>query len=119
LVPGERSAELVGQGDNLSGDGFPNGFSAMASEWWTVLDSGFGAVPVHAGQVQQHREPCRALDERADRRAAQPEDQIALPMARNGAVLGFGGREVEVLRLVAAGKTNADVADELVISINT
>jgi DNA-binding NarL/FixJ family response regulator len=32
---------------------------------------------------------------------------------------GLSEREVEVLRLVAAGKTNADVVDELVISINT
>ena len=32
---------------------------------------------------------------------------------------GLTQREVEVLRLVAAGKSNADIAGELVISLNT
>jgi pimeloyl-ACP methyl ester carboxylesterase/DNA-binding CsgD family transcriptional regulator len=32
---------------------------------------------------------------------------------------GLSGREVEVLRLLAAGKSNQEIADELVISLNT
>ncbi len=32
---------------------------------------------------------------------------------------GLSGREVEVLRLIAAGRSNKDIADELFISINT
>jgi DNA-binding CsgD family transcriptional regulator len=36
-----------------------------------------------------------------------------------GATAELSSREVEVLRLIAAGKSNAQIADELVISINT
>jgi DNA-binding NarL/FixJ family response regulator len=32
---------------------------------------------------------------------------------------GLSAREVEVLRLIAAGKSNPQIADELVLSINT
>jgi DNA-binding NarL/FixJ family response regulator len=32
---------------------------------------------------------------------------------------GLSAREVEVLRLIAAGKSNPQIADELVISLNT
>jgi DNA-binding NarL/FixJ family response regulator len=32
---------------------------------------------------------------------------------------GLSAREVEVLRLVAAGKSNPQIADELMISLNT
>ena len=33
--------------------------------------------------------------------------------------LGLTNRETEVLRLVAAGRTNPEIADELVVSVNT
>jgi hypothetical protein len=42
--------------------------------------------------VQQHGEAAGALDQRADRRAVKPDDQIALPMAGDGTVVGLGGR---------------------------
>ena len=32
---------------------------------------------------------------------------------------GLSSREIEVLRLVAAGRSNQQIADELVISVNT
>ena len=32
---------------------------------------------------------------------------------------GLSEREVQVLRLVSAGKTNQQIADELIISVNT
>lgn len=46
-------------------------------------------MPLHRRQVQQHREPCRALHQRVDRGTTQPEDEIALPVTRHGPVLGF------------------------------
>jgi DNA-binding NarL/FixJ family response regulator len=36
-----------------------------------------------------------------------------------GAPDGLSPREVEVLRLIAAGRTNQEIADRLVISLNT
>ena len=52
------------------------------------------------------------VTERLERAEAQPETSPAYPG-------GLTQREVEVLRLVAAGKSNADIAEELVISPNT
>jgi hypothetical protein len=42
------------------------------------------AVAVHAGQVQQHGEPCGPLDQRADRGAVQAEDQVAFRKTERG-----------------------------------
>jgi hypothetical protein len=42
-------------------------------------------------QVQEHGEPGRALDECADRRAVEPDDQVAFPVPRDGAVLNLLG----------------------------
>ena len=73
------------------GERVADGFGAVAGERGPVLDPGLDAVAVHAGQVQQHREPGRALDERADRGAVRADDQVAFPVARDGPVLGLGG----------------------------
>jgi hypothetical protein len=39
--------------------------------------------------MEQHREARRTFDQRADRRAAEPEDEVTLPVPRHGAILGF------------------------------
>jgi DNA-binding CsgD family transcriptional regulator len=49
--------------------------------------------------------PARPIDPRPTRAAPHPA--------------GLTGREVEVLRLIAAGRTSKEIADELVITINT
>lgn len=36
--------------------------------------------------MEQHRETRRPFDQRPDRRAADPEDEVAFPMARHRAV---------------------------------
>ncbi|HLF80103.1 MAG TPA: alpha/beta fold hydrolase [Dehalococcoidia bacterium] len=50
-------------------------------------------------------------------------DEVGFPgtasMGQSAPPGGLSGREVEVLRLVAAGKSNPQIADELVISLNT
>src|SRR6266508_3767490 len=63
----------------------------MPGERRPVLDPRLLAVPAHPRQAQEHHEPGRALDERADRGAAEPEDQVAFPMAGHGPVGRLGG----------------------------
>jgi hypothetical protein len=41
--------------------------------------------------MQEHGKPRGSLDERADRRAVESKDQVALPVARHGAILDLGG----------------------------
>nr|BAM13978.1 integrase catalytic protein [Pseudomonas sp. K-62] len=48
------------------------------------------AVPRHRRQMQQHREARRALDQGADRRTAQPENEVSFPMPRHRAILCLG-----------------------------
>jgi hypothetical protein len=62
----------------------------MPGQGGAVRDPGAVAA-VHRREVQEHREAAGPLDEGADRRAAQAEDQVALPMARDGPVGGFNG----------------------------
>ena len=46
-------------------------------------------------------------------------NQVEAGEDRDGKATGLSSRELEVLRLVAAGKSNRQIADELVISLNT
>ena len=55
--------------------------------------------------------------ERAGERSPSPSSSSS--SSPTGAAEGLTGREVQVLRLVAAGRTNRQVADELVISEHT
>ena len=41
--------------------------------------------------MDEHREPGRAFDQRADRGTLQTDDQVAFPVSGDGAVVGLGG----------------------------
>ena len=53
------------------------------------------ALAVLTGQVHQERGAAGALDERADRGPARPDDQVAFPVPGDRAVGGFGGALAE------------------------
>lgn len=61
-------------------------------------------------------EPLLARIEKLAVRAQLTEDQPAVGL---GAELGLTPREVEVLRVLALGRSNAEIAKELFISVNT
>ncbi len=61
----------------------------MTGQGGAILDRFCRAVPFHSRQVQQQREARLALDERADRGAAQAEDEVAFPMAWHRPVRDF------------------------------
>jgi len=42
-------------------------------------------------KVQEHRKALRALDQRADCRAAKTEDKVSLPMSRHCSIGRFSG----------------------------
>ena len=89
---------------------------------WTALDA-----PREVAEIR--RRLARAYDAMGDRDAAALEREAAADaLARLGAPLddgppdrpdGLTDREVEVLRLIAVGRTNRQVADELTISEKT
>jgi LuxR family maltose regulon positive regulatory protein len=54
-----------------------------------------------------------------EQEAAMPESELPASRKASGASLGLTAREVEVLRLLAAGLTDAQIAGQLVISSRT
>lgn len=67
------------------------GERSVAGESRAVLGAGDDAVAVLAWQVDQRREPRGALDEGADRGAAQVDEQVASPVSGNNSVLDLVG----------------------------
>jgi hypothetical protein len=68
LIPGQGAAQLLGQRRDGGGDGVADRLGAVPGQRGTVVDP-WAAMAFHAGQLQQHGEPGRALDQGADRGA--------------------------------------------------
>jgi hypothetical protein len=83
LAPGQRTSQLLGQGRDRARDRVANRLGTMPCERRAVLRPRPAAMARHRRQMEQHREARGTLDQRADRRAAEPEDQVALPVARH------------------------------------
>ena len=62
---------------------------AVACECGAVLDASSRTVAIHGRQVQQHREPPRALHEGSYGRTLDPENKVALPVPRHCPVIRF------------------------------
>jgi hypothetical protein len=88
LVPAQRSAQLLGQRCDRAGDRVTDRLGAVAGERGTVLHP--RALVLHRREMKEHREPGGALDQRADRGALKPENQITLPVSGHRPVLGLG-----------------------------
>ncbi len=69
-------------------------------------------LAVHRGEARLHPDIARKLMEQVAQRPAAPHEATALPE-------GLTARELEVIRLVARGRTNQQIAQELVISEKT
>ena len=83
LVAGQRSPELLGQGENRARNGGADRLRAMPGERGAVLQARPLAMSLEAVKMQKLGEAGGAFDERTDRRAAQAQDQISFPMARD------------------------------------
>ena len=86
LIPCQRPTQLLRQCDDRASDGVSDRIRAVAGESRTVLYPGLPEAR-HAWQMQEHRESGAAFDEGTNRGAVQPENQIAFPVTRHGAVV--------------------------------
>jgi len=89
-IPGQRLAQLFGQCADRGRESVLHRDRAVAGKSGPVLGPSDDAVAVLAWQVDQHREPSGALDQRPDRGTFQPDDQVSFPMARHRPVFGLG-----------------------------
>src|SRR5882757_6362416 len=86
LIPGQRSTQLLRQGDNRLCNGVAHRLCTMSSERGSVLHAGLVAMVRHAWQVQQQREARHTFNQGADRGTANTQDEVAFPVARYGPI---------------------------------
>jgi hypothetical protein len=90
LIPCQGSAKLLRQCCDRSSYGFTDRESAMPGPSAILFSGGGGREVIQTRQVQQHGEACGALHECADRRRSRADDEVTLPVARDGSVIDFG-----------------------------
>src|SRR5438477_10661464 len=86
LIPSQRPAQLLRQGDDRARNGITYGLGAMTGEWGPVLHASLVAMARHAWQVQQKSEARRALHQGTDRRTPKTQDEVSFPVARHDAI---------------------------------
>lgn len=88
-VPGQCLAELLGKLRHRHRQGSVHRDGAVTAHCRAVLHGRHLAPALHPRQMHQEGGSAAALDERADRGPARPDDQIAFPMPRDRAVCGL------------------------------
>ena len=90
-ILGECLAELFGELCHCRDECGIHSQGAVAAEGGPFRHRRCLAVTVHSWQVDQQGRATLAFNDRADRGPPGTDDQVALPMPRNGAVCGFRG----------------------------
>jgi DNA-binding NarL/FixJ family response regulator len=130
-------ASTSGTGASAAAASFAEGMLAAAGQDWEAARPAFeDAVDLYARSggrweaAQARRQLARALralghDQAAEREARAADEVLRAlgaqhtPAGDASAPAGLTAREVEVLRLVARGRSNQQIADELVLSVRT
>ncbi len=90
-VPSQGSAELLWEGGHLGGERVLHRDRSITGERRPVLDGVLVSIALFSRQMDQQGEPRGPLDQRADRRAFQPDDEVAFPVPGDGTIVGLGG----------------------------
>src|SRR3954453_5007507 len=86
LVPSQRLAQFLRQGDDRAGNGVANRLGTVSAEGGSVFHTSFSAGTAPTRQVQEESEAARALHQGADCGTAEALNEVPSPVARHGAI---------------------------------